>query len=85
MLMRLVFSAAILVAPALVGATALGQDADSAQQRADYIRSHYSKFEHRIPMRDGKRLFTFTQANSSFFRNTPNNNSLLCFDVIITQ
>jgi hypothetical protein len=26
--------------------------------RAEYIRSHYSKFEYRIPMRDGTRLFT---------------------------
>ena len=27
-------------------------------ERADYIRSHYTKFEYRIPMRDGVRLFT---------------------------
>jgi uncharacterized protein len=26
--------------------------------RAQYIRSHYTKFEYRIPMRDGKHLFT---------------------------
>jgi predicted acyl esterase len=25
---------------------------------AAYIRAHYTKFEHRIPMRDGARLFT---------------------------
>ena len=24
----------------------------------DYVRSHYTKYEFRIPMRDGKRLFT---------------------------
>src|SRR5215468_8375111 len=24
----------------------------------DYIQAHYTKYEHRIPMRDGKRLFT---------------------------
>lgn len=24
----------------------------------DYVRSHYTKYEYRIPMRDGKRLFT---------------------------
>src|SRR6202035_5331097 len=24
----------------------------------DFVRSHYTKFEYRIPMRDGKRLFT---------------------------
>jgi putative CocE/NonD family hydrolase len=27
-------------------------------QGLDYIRAHYTKYEHRIPMRDGKRLFT---------------------------
>lgn len=29
-----------------------------ADERADYIRMHYSKFEVRIPMRDGVKLFT---------------------------
>jgi len=24
----------------------------------DYVRAHYTKYEYRIPMRDGKRLFT---------------------------
>ncbi len=24
----------------------------------DYVRAHYTKYEFRIPMRDGKRLFT---------------------------
>ncbi|MDE2427774.1 MAG: CocE/NonD family hydrolase [Burkholderiales bacterium] len=28
------------------------------KQRADYIRAHYTKFEYRIPARDGKLLFT---------------------------
>ncbi len=39
---------------------AASQDArvDPLRQRADYIREHYTKFEYRIPMRDGKRLFT---------------------------
>src|SRR5690349_8121341 len=27
-------------------------------QGLDYIKAHYTKYEHRIPMRDGKRLFT---------------------------
>lgn len=31
---------------------------DPAAERAEYIRSHYSKFEYRIPMRDGVHLFT---------------------------
>lgn len=28
--------------------------------RAEYVRAHYTKFEYRIPMRDGKTLFTTT-------------------------
>lgn len=31
---------------------------DSAAQRAEYIRKHYTKYEYRIPVRDGKLLFT---------------------------
>lgn len=27
-------------------------------QRLEYVKAHYTKFEIRIPMRDGKRLFT---------------------------
>src|SRR3954470_5257825 len=27
-------------------------------QGLDYIKAHYTKYEYRIPMRDGKRLFT---------------------------
>lgn len=30
----------------------------SVGQGLEYVRSHYTKYEHRIPMRDGKRLFT---------------------------
>jgi predicted acyl esterase len=29
-----------------------------SQERADSIRSHYTKYEYRIPMRDGVKLFT---------------------------
>jgi putative CocE/NonD family hydrolase len=35
---------------------AQGHDVDV--ERADYIRSHYAKYEYRIPMRDGVKLFT---------------------------
>jgi hypothetical protein len=31
---------------------------NKAQKRADYIRSHYTKYEYQIPMRDGITLFT---------------------------
>ena len=30
----------------------------SAEERADYVRAHYSKYEYRVPMRDGTRLYT---------------------------
>jgi putative CocE/NonD family hydrolase len=32
--------------------------ADKARQQAEYTRSHYTKFDFRIPMRDGVKLFT---------------------------
>ena len=31
---------------------------DAAAQGQSYVKEHYTKYEHRIPMRDGKRLFT---------------------------
>jgi len=31
---------------------------DAARQRAEYTHSHYTKFDYRIPMRDGVKLFT---------------------------
>lgn len=38
-----------------IALAALGAPAD---ERSDYIRANYAKFEHRIPMRDGVTLFT---------------------------
>ena len=49
---------------ALVGAVAASSLPARAQRpgipegHAEYVRSHYTKFEHRVPMRDGARLFT---------------------------
>ena len=49
---------------ALLVALFLGVTAGHAQQAApaaapeDYVRAHYTKYEFRIPMRDGKHLFT---------------------------
>ena len=31
-------------------------------QGLDYVKAHYTKYEYRIPMRDGKRLFTAVYA-----------------------
>jgi predicted acyl esterase len=40
---------------------AAGAGAQQPPQEAakeDYVKAHYTKYEYRIPMRDGKRLFT---------------------------
>ena len=53
---------ALAVALAVLAGLAVGPRPARAQERdgatAVYIRSHYTKFEERIPMRDGARLFT---------------------------
>ena len=52
--------------------------ADKAKARAEYIRAHYTKFEYKIPMRDGVKLFTSvyvpnddTQSYPILFQRTP--------------
>jgi len=45
-----VFALAATVAPA--------QPPAPDAPKEDYVRAHYTKYEFRIPMRDGKRLFT---------------------------
>ncbi|MDB6113616.1 MAG: hydrolase CocE/NonD family protein [Lacunisphaera sp.] len=37
---------------------AAAPEPDSAPPPGEYVRSHYTKYEFRIPMRDGKKLFT---------------------------
>src|SRR5262249_8716250 len=34
------------------------QEAPKEPPKEDYVKAHYTKYEYRIPMRDGKRLFT---------------------------
>jgi putative CocE/NonD family hydrolase len=42
----------------LAGAGVLcGQEAPK-EEKEDYVKAHYTKYEYRIPMRDGKKLFT---------------------------
>ena len=53
MMIRHVFPLVLL---AMLSITANADEA--VDERAEYIRSHYSKFEYRIPMRDGIKLFT---------------------------
>jgi putative CocE/NonD family hydrolase len=46
---------------AALAATAFAQPASPTKPTApaeDYVKAHYTKYEYRIPMRDGKRLFT---------------------------
>ena len=40
----------------VVGSTCLGDD--EKQTQAEFVRANYTKFEYRIPMRDGVKLFT---------------------------
>ena len=49
-----------LITGFVVVAFCVGHSAEGQQpaSHAEYIRSHYTKYEYRIPMRDGKRLFT---------------------------
>jgi len=51
---RIAFLAVSLLALPLVRA----QQPAPAAPAEDYVRAHYTKYEFRIPMRDGKRLFT---------------------------
>ncbi|WP_115720390.1 CocE/NonD family hydrolase [Gallaecimonas mangrovi] len=50
--------AAALAALLLVSTAFAAEPAKADKERADYIRSHYAKFEYQIPMRDGVKLFT---------------------------
>ena len=50
-------SVAILAFSAASVSSLVAQQAQPVPQD-DFVRSHYTKFEYRIPMRDGKRLFT---------------------------
>src|SRR5204862_2197538 len=43
---------------ALALALAASVHAQSADPDAEYVRSHFAKFEYQIPMRDGVKLFT---------------------------
>src|SRR5882762_3133605 len=50
----LLLAASVFVASATVRA----QEAGKEPPKEDYVKAHYTKYEYRIPMRDGKRLFT---------------------------
>jgi hypothetical protein len=48
----------VLAVFALPAALLSGEPAAPDAPKEDYVRAHYTKYEFRIPMRDGKRLFT---------------------------
>jgi putative CocE/NonD family hydrolase len=48
----------ILVAAAALRLFAQPTPADRTRQQAEYTHAHYTKFDYRIPMRDGVKLFT---------------------------
>src|SRR5208282_478425 len=50
------FAIAVLVTQLVVTICARGQQ--SAAPADEFVRSHYTKYEYRIPMRDGVKLFT---------------------------
>jgi putative CocE/NonD family hydrolase len=49
---------ALVLTLAFTFTAAPAQDASSQAPQEDYVRAHYTKYEYRIPMRDGIRLFT---------------------------
>ncbi len=58
MKMRLLRSLLPVLTIALLASGCLAQDAKPADSKEDYVKAHYTKYEYRIPMRDGVRLFT---------------------------
>ena len=42
----------------VMAAAARAQEPPKEAPKEDYVKAHYTKYEFRIPMRDGKRLFT---------------------------
>src|SRR5271163_5063669 len=49
---------AFLLLPVVLPLFGQPNPADAARQQAEYTHSHYTKFDFRIPMRDGVKLFT---------------------------
>jgi putative CocE/NonD family hydrolase len=52
------FCCAVLAGLVLAASSICAQQAAPAPPAEDYVKAHYTKYEFRIPMRDGKHLFT---------------------------
>jgi uncharacterized protein len=50
---------------------ARGQDKSEAAKELEYNRAHYTKYEYRVPMRDGVKLFTAVYAPKDHSRSYP--------------
>jgi putative CocE/NonD family hydrolase len=57
----LILAAGLIAAAGLSAGAGRTQDAPKVPAE-DYVKAHYTKYEYRIPMRDGKRLFTSVYA-----------------------
>jgi putative CocE/NonD family hydrolase len=62
--------AIIALAPAIF-AQPSAQNLDTAKKQLEYTRSHYTKYEYRIPMRDGQKLFTVVYAPKDLSQQYP--------------
>src|SRR5215216_1061892 len=51
-----------ILAVVLAAAPALAQTPEEVKANNEYVLANYTKFEHRIPMRDGAKLFTVIYA-----------------------
>ena len=61
-----------LLALLAAGSTdATAQPRDDSDGHTEYVRSHYTKFEHRVPMRDGVELFTAVYVPNDVSRSYP--------------
>src|SRR4051812_27872249 len=55
----------------MVLAGLVGRPGDAVAQGLEYVKSHYTKYEFRIPMRDGVRLFTAVYVPKDTSRRVP--------------
>src|SRR4051812_21119790 len=63
--------ALMTLVPALIAQPAGQPLSDTAKKELEYTRSHYTKYEYRIPMRDGKKLFTVVYAPKDLTQQYP--------------
>jgi uncharacterized protein len=63
--------AIIIVVPAIFAQPAGQNQSETAKKQLEYTRSHYTKYEYRIPTRDGQRLFTVVYAPKDLSQQYP--------------